>query len=248
MIDDCKRLEKCKPCFPLTWDTFLNTVTQAFGDPAIKELGSIITESKEQLENCRTYINMMNVKQLSANELFQLASIINQCKKKSEQSETDLSRVVDSIKNLSEDSFSFVWDKIDKKHYSVSAITLPHITADQEKPQVEKDYNDRKVRGVHYRKQQLKILKEWDTGMRKVVAYCADKDFPLECFQIPRNFPHYEVLNQFYNQIGASKQLMKSKYVSSYLGFDDMGDPDHNLYFFQILKGKALEQLLQSTG
>ena len=41
---------------------------------------------------------------------------------------------------------------------------------------------------------------------------------------------------------------MKSKYLPSYLGFDDLGDPDHNLYFFQILKGKALEQLLHQTG
>ena len=118
-IEDGNRLEKCKPCFPLSYETFLTTVTQAFGDDSVKELGSIITESKEQLENCRTYINMMNVKQLSSNELFQLASIINQCKKKSETSEKDLERVVDTIKNLSEDSFAFVWDKIPKEHYSV---------------------------------------------------------------------------------------------------------------------------------
>lgn len=80
--------------------------------------------------------------------------------------------------------------------------------------------------------------------MRKVMAYCADKDFPLECYQIPRNFPEFEVLNQFYSQIGASKQLQKSKYFPSYLGFDDLTDEDYNLYFFEIKKGKALEQLL----
>lgn len=105
-----------------------------------------------------------------------------------------------------------------------------------------------RVRGVHYRKQALKILKEYDTGMLKVLAYCADRDTPVECFQVPRNFSHFTVLNQFFNQIGASKQLTRSKYFQSYLGFDDMSNPDYNLYFFDIKKGKALKQLLDESG
>lgn len=76
--------------------------------------------------------------------------------------------------------------------------------------------------------------------MLKVLAYCADKDFPVECYQIPKCFPRFDVLNQFYNQIGACKQLMKSKYFQSYLGFDDLTNEDYNLYFFDIKKGKAL--------
>jgi len=55
-------------------------------------------------------------------------------------------------------------------------------------------------------------------------------------------------LNQFYNQSGACKQLLKSKHFQSYLGFDDMTNEDYNLYFFDIKKGKALQQLLNETG
>ena len=84
--------------------------------------------------------------------------------------------------------------------------------------------------------------------MMKVLAYCADKDFPVECVQIPKCFPRFDILNQFYNQIGACKQLMKSKYFQSYLGFDDLTSEEHNLYFFDIKKGKALQQLLLETG
>lgn len=84
--------------------------------------------------------------------------------------------------------------------------------------------------------------------MLKVLAYCADKDFPVECFQIPRVFPNFNALNQFYNQIGACKQLLKSKYFQSYLGFDDISNEEYNLYFFEIKKGKAIQQLLIETG
>ena len=46
-----------------------------------------IDDSKEQLENCRTLVNMMNLKLLSKDELYQLANIIYQCYKKSMDSE-----------------------------------------------------------------------------------------------------------------------------------------------------------------
>lgn len=156
--------------------------------------------------------------------------------------------VVEKIKSMSADSDAFVWEKLDQKHKTTNSIQLPHVTFTQDKSAIEKEYSQRKVRAVHYRKQPLKILKEYDSGMLKVLAYCADKDFPVECFQIPRVFPNFNVLNQFYNQIGACKQLLKSKYFQSYLGFDDISNEEYNLYFFEIKKGKALQQLLIETG
>ena len=108
------------------------------------------------------------------------------CKQKSEATEKNLREVVNKIKGLSEDSFAFVWDKLPKEHHSTKAITLPHITYQQDKASIEKDFIERKVRGVHYRKQAVKVIKEYDTGMLKVLAYCADKDFPVECYQVPR--------------------------------------------------------------
>ena len=79
-------------------------------------------DSKEQLENCRTYINMMNIKSLSASELYQLASILYECKKRAEEAEKGLSQVVNKVKGMSEDSFAFVWDLIPQEHHSLDAI------------------------------------------------------------------------------------------------------------------------------
>lgn len=56
---------------------------------------------------------------------------------------------------------------------------------------------------------------------------------------------HFEVLTQFFNQIGATKELLFSKYLPSYLGFDDQTDPDFNQYFFEIKKGKSLKLMLE---
>ena len=80
------------------------------------------------------------------------------------------------------------------------------------------------------------------------MAYCSDKDFPIECYKIPKCFEHYELLTQFFNQIGATKELLLSKYCPSYLGFDDMSDGEYNQYFFEIKKGQPLKKLLTELG
>ena len=105
---------------------------------------------------------------------------------------------------------------------------LPHEAFKQEKATLEREFINRRVRTVHYRKLPVKVLKQYPTGIEKVLAYCCDTDRPVECYKIPKTFPHYEVLTQFFNQIGATKELLLSKYCPSYLGFDDQGDSDFN--------------------
>jgi hypothetical protein len=94
----------------------------------------------------------------------------------------------------------------------------------------------------------VKVLKTLEGGIIKEIAYCADKDFPVENYKIPKEFPHYEALTQFFNQIGATKELLFSKYLPSYLGFDDQSNEHYNQYFFEIKKGKKLKKLIDTTG
>jgi uncharacterized protein YifN (PemK superfamily) len=126
-IEDTKRLDKVKPSYPITFETLLQTITQAFGDETVKELNSNIIENKEQLENCRTYINMLNIRSLSAAELYQLATILHNCMLKSKDSEKNLKDVVVKVGTLSEDSYAFVWDKLPEVHHDMSNIQLPQF-------------------------------------------------------------------------------------------------------------------------
>ena len=68
-VRDTEQLEKVRPSFPLTFETFVNTVQQAFGDSTLKQLDSNVDLAREQLENCRTLINLMNIRFLKRNEL-----------------------------------------------------------------------------------------------------------------------------------------------------------------------------------
>ena len=66
-VRDVERIETVKPSFPLTFETFVNTIQQEFGDHSLKQLNMNLDDTKEQLENCRTLINMMNIRFLQYN-------------------------------------------------------------------------------------------------------------------------------------------------------------------------------------
>ena len=80
------------------------------------------------------------------------------------------------------------------------------------------------------------------------MAYCCDTGTQVECYKIPKVFMHFEILTQFFNQIGATKELLFSKYLPCYLGFDDQSDPEFNQYFFEIKKGKSLKKIMDTIG
>jgi len=119
---DTKILEKFKPSFPIRYETLLSTICQAFGDLQIKQLNEHMSDSKEQLENCRTFINLINVRSLKPSELNQLATILYSCKQKSDATEKNLMEVVEKIKSMSADSDAFVWEKLDQKHKTTNSI------------------------------------------------------------------------------------------------------------------------------
>ena len=196
-MQDTEALERVRPSFPLNFETFINTIGQAFGDQSLKQLDQQFDEAQEQLNNCRTFINMMNINLLHRNELKQLATLFNTGSKQAQHTLKSIEEIFNKIKGQSEDVNGFVWDKIDGTDYR--SIKLPHDLVKSEKASLEKEFNGRRVRTVHYRKQPVKLLKKYDTGIVKELAYCCDRDTPVACYKIPKNFEHFDDLTQFFN-------------------------------------------------
>lgn len=76
-----------------------------------------------------------------------------------------MKKIYKEVKGLSEDVHGFVWDKIDASVYK--NIKLPHELIKQEKASLEREFLNKRVRHVHYRKQPIKILKKYESGIIK---------------------------------------------------------------------------------
>jgi len=74
-------------------------------------------------------------------------------------------KIYRDIKGCSEDVNGFVWDRIDGTDYK--KIKLPHEVIKQEKAALEREFNAKRVRSVHYRKQPVKVMKRYESGIIK---------------------------------------------------------------------------------
>ena len=90
---------------------------------------------------------------------------------------------------------------------------------------------------MQYRNRPIKVYKEYNNGVIKQLGYCARRDVPVEVVKIPRNLLDYSFMQDFINEADSLKQLFFSNYFHKFLGFDDLSDESHNLYFFDILRG-----------
>lgn len=63
-----------------------------------------------------------------------------------------MGKIYHEIKGYSEDVFTYVWDKLEQNRYDYKKIKLPHEYAAVEKASLEREFTQRRVRGVHYRK------------------------------------------------------------------------------------------------
>lgn len=100
---------------------------------------------------------------------------------------------------------------------------------------------------VHYRNQPIKVLAALGNGVSKELAYDTNKDYPLDCFKVPRVIEDFEFMETFAYTMCALKQLQMSKYFVKFLGFDDLSDPNYNLYFFERRQGYSLSKLLTTV-
>lgn len=82
------------------------------------------------------------------------------------------------LQTRSENLNSQIWDTLidsigDRK------TGLPHEWQRKEAALIEKEFQNIRVRSVHYRNQAIKTLKVLPNGIKHEIAYCSDKDFPL---------------------------------------------------------------------
>ena len=62
-----------------------------------------------------------------------------------------------------------------------------------------------------------------------------------------RVFPDFTELESYLFTFDAHKELLFSKYYPKYYGFNSLSDPEYNLYFMELLKGKSLRNLLDNV-
>lgn len=82
----------------------MQTVTQVFADKNLKKLDEGFDDVKEQLENSKTHANLMNLKTLTNDELYNLSKILYTSSLKGKSAEESMNELYKHFKPLTEDN------------------------------------------------------------------------------------------------------------------------------------------------
>lgn len=240
--EDFERLDRYRPSFPATFQTVLATIAQSVKDPDAENLLEISLRLDTRLQESRSMIDEWQIANFSDQDLAALLSRFSSLSVQLNKSEELLTLSLNKLTSYSEDIQRTIYDKI----YDLSsAIKSAHAFQFEELERVEKKWHDMRVRAVQYRNRPIKILRQYENGVLKQIGFCAKRDIPVEVWKIPRDIMDSTYLSELYNKISALKQLVFSNYFHNYLGFDDISEPEHNLYFFELVKGTNLASLMR---
>jgi hypothetical protein len=242
---DFERLDKYRPSFPATFQSVLATISQAVNDSDTGNLLEICLRLDTRLQESRSMIDDWKISSFSEVDLAALLSRFSSLSVQLEKSEELLIHSLNKLSSYSEDIQRVIYDKV----YDLStAIKTAHAFQYEELERVEKKWHDMRVRAVQYRNKPIKVLKQHENGVIKQIGFCAKRDFAVEVWKIPRDIMDASYLGELYNKISALKQLVFSKYYHNYLGFDDISESEHNLYFFELIKGTSLATIMHGKS
>lgn len=239
-------LEKFIPSFPASFESIIATMAQIVDTkPEIHEIVEHALRLHSKLIQSRDTIEMWDIESLLPNELCLLGLRLYSDLVSVNKVQNILERSLDKLNSYSEDIQRVVYDKVYDK---TKTAETAHVYQQEIITRLEKEWHKEKVRAVQYRNRPIKVNKEYTNGVVKQLGYCARRDIPVEVVKVPRNFLDYQFMQDFINEADALKQLFFSSYFHKFLGFDDLSDEYHNLYFFDILRGLSYKKLQNSVN
>ena len=243
--EEKETIDKYQPSFPASFESIIATMAQIVdAKPEIHEIVEHALTLHSKLIQGRDTIEMWDLESLSPNELCLLALRLYADLVSVKKVQSILQHSLEKLNSYSEDIQRVVYDKLYDK--SKTAETA-HVYQQEIITRLEKEWHKEKVRAVQYRNRPIKVYKEYSNGVVKQLGFCARRDTAVEVVKIPRVFLDYQFMQDFINECNALKQLFFSNYFHKFLGFDDLSDENHNLYFFDILRGLSFKKISSSS-
>ena len=65
---------------------------------------------------------------------------------------------------------------------------------------------------------------------------CSERNISILCYKIPNSYYDKEILENFFFQCEAGRELILSKYFQKFLGFDDISNDEFQYYFYEHIQ------------
>ena len=102
---------------------------------------------------------------------------------------------------------------------------------------IQDEYDIIRVKGFHP-KENTKLPENRIKSFKKITreeALCAERNIPIWVYKIPTCYFDKNILEAFYFQCEAIRELLLSKYFQKFLGYDEISSEEFQFYFYEYI-------------
>ena len=237
--------------FPISFDQFMNYIITIYKLEIEKVIQHKITEHDETLTHIIHFLDFLRVKttnKLSAEDICKILDSFLQNRNSIESALSNFNKSLFIINSIHDDIQKFLWEKIydtmenkSDEFYEKLDITYNNPAEYQFKMQdkIQEEYELIRVKGFNP-KENMRLPENRKKTFKKISkeeALCADRNIPIWVYKVPTTYYNKEILEAFYFQCEATRELLLSKYFQKFIGFDEVSDYEFQYYFYEFISG-----------
>ena len=236
--------------FPINFEQLINYIITIYKLDTEKAIHHKISEHQETLEHITNFLNVLEEKtdnKLSPEDISKILESFIQNKTSIENAITNFNKSLFIVNSIHDDIKKFLWEKIyltienkSPEFFQKLDITFDNPAEYQFKMQekIQEEYEIIRVKGFHP-KENVSPHENRAKTFKKISheeALCADRNIPIWVYKIPTCYYDKNILEAFYFQCEATRELLLSKYFQKFLGFDEVSSDEFQFYFYEYIQ------------
>ena len=236
--------------FPINFEQLINYIITIYKLEIEKVIHHKITEHQETLDHIINFLNFLRDNtdnKLTPEDISKILESFLQNRTSIENSLINFDKSLFIINSIHDDIKKFLWEKIyetmedkNQEFFEKLDIIYDNPSEYQFKMQekIQDEYEIIRVKGFHPKENarlpenRIKIFKK----ITREEGLCADRNIPIWVYKIPTNYYDKNILEAFYFQCEATRELLLSKYFQKFLGFDEISSNEFQFYFYEFIK------------
>ena len=237
--------------FPISFEQLMNYIITIYKLEIEKQIQHKITEHEETLNHIIQFLDFLRDKtnnKLTAEDICKILDSFLQNRELLQGALKNFDKSLFLINSLHDDIKKFLWEEINKAmenkgndFYEKLDVTYDNPSEYQFKMQekIQDEYEIIRVKGfnpkenIRLPENRIKIFKR----ISKEEARCADRNIPIWVYKVPNTYYDKNILEAFFFQCEATRELLLSKYFQKFIGFDDVSSNEFQYYFYEFISG-----------
>ena len=235
--------------FPINFDQLMNYIMTIYKLEIEKVINHKITEHQETLAHIINFLNFLRDKtdnKLNPEDISRILDSFLQNKSSIENAINNLNKSLFIINSIHDDIKKFLWEKIYTTMENKSPDFFQKLDVIYDNPaeyqfkmqeKIQDEYEIIRVKGYHS-KENKKLPENRIKTYKKITrqeALCAERNIPIWVYKIPTSYYDKNILEAFFFQCEAIRELLLSKYFPKFLGYDEISSDEFQFYFYEFI-------------